>query len=105
VLAFAGIFTGPWAGLAGVACLFAGALLAWAIRRGAGGDWRASHATWLIRMFWVIVIIGLLGWYGRYWFFGGPLLLVLWLWAFWRLGKGLLHWHRNRPVERPETWF
>lgn len=106
VFACAGLFWGAGVAIAGAVCLVLAALLAWTVRRGAlRGDWRASHATWLIRMFWVIVVFGVIGWYGRYWFFGGPLLIALWLWAFWRIGKGLLRWRAARAIERPESWF
>lgn len=105
VLVCAGLFLGSLVALIGSLCLVLGALVAWRLARLPGTDWRASHGTWLFRMFWVLLIFGIAGWYARIWFFGGPLLMLLWLWAMWRIGKGLLRWREARPIERPAAWF
>lgn len=82
-----------------------GVLLAYLKRGEVAGTYLEPHATWLIRTFWIWLLM---------WAVGFVLLIVLigWLvigaaqlWLVYRIVKGWLLLTDERPVERPEAFL
>ncbi len=48
-----------------------------------------SHLDNQVRVFWVSLVFGVLGWVLSILGIGWPIWAVLWLWVLWRAGRGL----------------
>ena len=58
-----------------------------------------SHFTWQIRTFWWALGWAILGMLTLVIGVGFPILLVAGIWWIYRIVKGLLNWHDNKPMK------
>ncbi|MFI4965606.1 MAG: DUF4870 family protein [Caulobacterales bacterium] len=95
-----------------------GLIIAYASRGGAGPAMR-SHYTWLIRTFWLSIVLFLIG--AALIFWGGIFSIILvglpffalgwiicggtWLWVLIRCVVGVIAVARDEPVANPYSWL
>lgn len=75
------------------------------LKRGDAPAWHKTHYTYLIRTFWIGLLIALVG--GLLAIFGIGLLILLGyaIWYLVRTIKGLLEFNKGNPIANPTTWL
>lgn len=62
------------------------------------GSWLASHFRWQIRTFWFGLLWLMLGYLTLILLVGWPILVASSVWLIYRIVKGWLYLHDNRPM-------
>lgn len=78
--------------------LLAGVVIAYLKRRDAAGTFYRSHVDWLIRTFWIAVVVAIIGTVLSIVLIGVPILVLLGVWFVYRVVKGWLLLAEDRPV-------
>lgn len=73
------------------------------VKRGeAAGTWVFSHHTWMIRSFWIYVVLMAVGWVLFFTLIGIPLAWLLWvgawIWEAYRLIRGFIDLNDNKAM-------
>lgn len=76
--------------------IFVGVVIAYWKRGDAAGTVYASHFSNLIKIFWVTLILGIIGGLLAFIAIGFIILIPLWIWGFWRTAKGALRARDHR---------
>ncbi|HYD98150.1 MAG TPA: hypothetical protein VEH84_02085 [Alphaproteobacteria bacterium] len=76
-----------------------GAAIALFKRGAARGTVYHSHFDNMLTMFWVSLVVGLIGWMLTLVFVGFAVLGLLWVWVAWRTVKGLGRLGEGRPYD------
>ena len=69
------------------------------------GTFVESHMTWLIRTFWMTVVLGAVGYILALLLIGYLILFAVGVWYIFRVVKGFVAFYDNRPMARPESFF
>lgn len=83
----------------------AGLIYAYLIRSEATGTYLESHLTWLIRTFWITLLLGFVGVILLLVFVGWIILIVISIWYVYRVVKGFVAFSDMRPLDDPYAWF
>lgn len=83
----------------------AGVIYAYLARRDVHGSYLEGHLTWLIRTFWMSLLLGLVGVLLTLIFVGWLLLLAIGLWYIYRVVKGFVLFNDGREIEDPLAYF
>lgn len=75
------------------------------IARGEAPTWLQSHYTFLIRTFWYLIALVIVGAALAFFLVGFVLLWVLPLWLVVRVVRGWLLLENRKPVPDPESWL
>jgi uncharacterized membrane protein len=85
--------------------VIAGLIMLYLKRDDAAGTIYESHITWLIRTFWLGVLLGAIGVVTFLLLVGYLVLVGAGIWYLYRLIKGGLALLDHKPVADPTTWF
>lgn len=83
----------------------AGVIMAYLKRDDAAGTYLESHMTYLIRTFWIALIVGIVGTILSAVGVGVIILIVLLVWYIYRVVKGFVAFNDGRPVADPTGWL
>lgn len=103
VLVAYGCFALGWF-LGGVPVI-AGLILLYLKRDDAAGTVYESHFTWLIRTFWMGLLLGVIGAITFVLLVGWFVLVTACIWFLYRLIKGGLALMEQKPILNPTAWF
>jgi len=84
---------------------FAGVIYAYLTRQDAAGTVLESHLTWLIRTFWITLIVSVVGIVLLLILIGWLILAAVSLWYIYRIVKGFVLFSDNKPIVDPRAWF
>ena len=65
------------------------------------GTWLESHFNWQIKTFWIMLIVGFVGFLLSFVLIGIPILIGLTIWYIYRIVKGFLALNDGKPVGLP----
>lgn len=82
-----------------------GVVIAYLQRGEAVGTWRESHYTWLIRTFWIWLVVVIIGLILTFVFIGFVVLFALFIWFIIRIVKGWIAYDKQQPIADPESWL
>ncbi|MCE8441713.1 DUF4870 family protein, partial [Rhodovulum sulfidophilum] len=82
----------------------AGLILAY-LKRGEAPEWHKGHYTYLIRTFWIGLLISFVGLILTFVGIGVLVLIACGVWYLVRTIKGLLRFNSRRPIDNPTTWL
>lgn len=68
-------------------------------------DFLEGHYRWLIRTFWLGLIMGIIGGLLTVILIGFLIIGLVFLWYIWRLVKGFLAFNDNKPLADPNAWL
>ncbi len=74
------------------------------INRGDAAPWVASHYRWLIRSFWINLLLAFVGGILIFLYIGWIVLLVVFIWYIVRLVRGFSAALKKKPIENPASW-
>ncbi|MEM6834382.1 MAG: hypothetical protein AAF562_12250 [Pseudomonadota bacterium] len=83
----------------------AGVIFCYIKRTDYSGDLWGSHMTWLIRTFWISLIIFLVSVPLTVILIGFLSLLIGGIWFIYRIIKGWIFWNDKKPLPAPEGLF
>jgi uncharacterized membrane protein len=81
-----------------------GVIIAYVVK-GDAPEWLKSHYSFLIRTFWIGLLIGFIGGVLTFVLIGFLILLFLLVWWIVRCVQGLNLLSKNQPVPNPQTWM
>lgn len=87
----------------GVTCIV-GLIFAY-MNRGKAAPWLQTHYTYLIRTFWIGVVLFFAAFVLAFILVGFVLMLAIAVWVIVRCVIGLQKVSRNEPIENPESWL
>ncbi|WP_414897163.1 DUF4870 family protein [Rhodovulum sp. YEN HP10] len=82
----------------------AGLILSY-LKRGEAPDWHKGHYTYLIRTFWIGLLLSFVGLILTIVGIGLIVLIACGIWYLVRSIKGLLRFNSRRPIDNPTTWL
>jgi uncharacterized membrane protein len=85
--------------------IFVGLIFAYLKREEIAGTYVASHFEWLIRTFWITLIVGIAGVILSLVLVGILVLGVVWLWFVYRIVKGFILFNDSQPIPDPKAWI
>lgn len=85
--------------------MIAGVIICYLKRGEAAGSIVESHFTWLIRTFWIGLVVGIVGGLLILVFIGVFVLIALGIYLIYRIAKGWIKLLDNQPIADPEGWF
>lgn len=96
--------------LYGVGAIFppaaiAGVIFAYYKRNDVAGTFASSHMTWLIRTFWLTVILGIVGYVLALILIGFLILFAVAVWYIYRVVKGFVVLADNKAIQSPDAMF
>lgn len=83
----------------------AGVIMAYLKRGDVSGTYAESHMTYLIRTFWIALVVGIVGSILTVVGVGLILLLALLVWYIYRVVKGFVAFNDGRPIPDPTGWL
>ena len=83
----------------------AGVIFAYYKRDDVAGTFASSHMTWLIRTFWLTVVLGIVGYILALVLIGFLVLFVVGVWYIFRVVKGFIILADGKPIRDPEALF
>ena len=69
------------------------------------GTFVESHLTWLIRTFWLTVVLGAIGFVLAIVAIGFLIMFVVGVWYIFRIVKGFVVFNDGEPLADPEGWL
>ncbi|MGU3496941.1 DUF4870 family protein [Xanthobacteraceae bacterium A53D] len=85
--------------------MLVGLIVAYMKRGDAAGTIYESHFTWLIRTFWIGLIVGIIGFFTSFILIGVPILIACYIWGIYRVVKGFLAFNDRKPIAAPQGYL
>lgn len=82
-----------------------GVVIAYLKRGEVAGTWQESHYTWLIRTFWIMLVVGIISFVLAFVVIGILLGIALLVWYIVRIVKGWMAYDKKQPIVDPESWL
>lgn len=82
--------------------VIAGLIIAYIQRNDDTSDWRNSHYTWLIRTFWISIVVAVAAALTSFLGLGFIFAIALLVWYIIRLVKGWQFYAKQQPIPDPE---
>ncbi|GGF45840.1 hypothetical protein GCM10007301_01660 [Azorhizobium oxalatiphilum] len=85
--------------------MLVGLIVAYVKRGDAAGTIYESHFTWLIRTFWIGLLLSVIGLITSFILIGIPILIATGIWSIYRVVKGFLAFNDRKPIAAPAAFF